>query len=64
MKAIICPTANRIVALSADRITIVVINRCLRLGSNIKARIAVCWQSEGLIHRTAVDLFSGHAVDR
>ncbi|KAF2546419.1 hypothetical protein F2Q70_00022267 [Brassica cretica] len=64
MKAVICLTANRIIALSSDRITVVVINRCLRLGRNVKARIAVCWQRESLIRRTAVDLFSGFVVDR
>ncbi|KAF3560850.1 hypothetical protein DY000_02015835 [Brassica cretica] len=50
--------------MSDDRITVVVINRCLRLGSDFKVRIAVCWQSESLTRRMAVDRIYGHVVDQ
>lgn len=64
MMAIVCPTANRIVALSVDPVTVMVINRCLRLCVNCKTWIVVFWQSESLIRRTTVDRFFGMGIDR
>ena len=61
--ALVCPTAKRIVTLSADCFTVMVINRFLSLCTNCRARIAVFWQSESLIHRTDVDRFSWMVVD-